>query len=135
MRAFRVASGAWMVWSTYSFWCPGSVSPYIGAPFVRGARFPGNRGLRRGQGAIHAARDKVVNDYVMFELFSCDEKQGSTEQIHDKAALSFKFRKAALCNMTSSRFKAEISQTVALEAQYATQNTKTIFLGQTIQHG
>ena len=78
---------------------------------------------------------KIGDDYVMLELMSCDMfdvvKNGSTKQTRYKAALSFKFDKDFLPTADSEKIRAAISPVVATEAEAASQNTKTISLGQT----
>jgi hypothetical protein len=84
---------------------------------------------------VYVTAIKIGDDYVMLELMSCDMfdvvKNGSTKQTRYKAALSFKFDKEFLPTADSEKIKAAISPVVATEAEAASQNTKTISLGQT----
>jgi hypothetical protein len=84
---------------------------------------------------VYVTDIKVGDDYVMFELMSCDMfdvvNKGSTKQTRYKAALSFKFDQTALPTLEPEKIEAAISPVVATEAEAAAQSTKTISLGQT----
>jgi len=84
---------------------------------------------------VYVTAIKIGEDYVMFELMSCDmfdiTLHGSTKQTRYKSALSFKFDKNALPTLDAKKIIETISTVAATEAEAAAQNTKTISLGQT----
>jgi hypothetical protein len=84
---------------------------------------------------VYVTGIKIGDDYVMLELMSCDMfdvvSKGSTKQTRYKAALSFTFDKESLPTLSPEKVKATISPVIATETEAASQNTKTISLGQT----
>lgn len=86
---------------------------------------------------VYVTGIKIGDDYVMFELLSCDMfdvvQHGSTKQTRYMAALSFKFDRASLPETPAEKIEAAISPIIATQAQAASENTRTIALGQTIE--